>query len=68
MTSGVSGRRLTSLDFRIWNREGGNLGHSNIETLNLLTMRRVEEINAIDSARRLDEHIRTILERLKKAT
>jgi len=56
-------RRLAALGNRIWQSE--NPGTTDVETLNLLTMRRVEERSALQSTVRLQEHLVKILDRLQ---
>lgn len=58
-------RRIASLGIRIWDVEARGNATSDIEMLNLLLMRQVEENNAIASASALDAHIRKILIPLK---
>jgi hypothetical protein len=60
-------RRVASIGFRIWETKDQQQAREDIETLNLLAMRAVEEINAIASARTLEEHIRKILDRLDES-
>jgi hypothetical protein len=60
-------RRVASIGFRMWETKDQQQAREDIETLNLLAMRAVEEINAIASARTLEEHIRKILDRLDES-
>lgn len=57
-------RRVASLGYRIWDPTDQSKVRDDIETLNLLAMRSVEENNSIESAQTLQEHIRKILLRL----
>jgi hypothetical protein len=56
-------RRLAALGNRIW--QADDPGTADIETLNLLAMRRVEERNALQSAIRLQKLLQEILDRLQ---
>lgn len=59
-------RHLAGLGMRIWDvRDRDNIVND-VELLNLLTMRAVEEGNAIAAAQKLRNHIRKILARLEE--
>jgi hypothetical protein len=59
-------RQIASLGVRIWDVRDRESPLENVEMLNLLTMRAVEEGNSVISARALQDHIRDILSRLEK--
>jgi len=56
--------RIASIGDPIWNREDSDRIQSDVQVLNLLTMRQAEELDAIDSARRLEQHLEELLDRL----
>ena len=57
-------RRIAEIGDPIWNRADSSRISSDVHMLNLLTMRQAEENEAIESARRLKNHISKILNQL----
>ena len=57
-------RRIAEIGDPIWNQVDSERIPSDVHMLNLLTMRQAEEIEAIESARRLKNHISNILNQL----
>lgn len=54
-------RRIAEIGEPVWNRADPELVNADVQMLNLLTMRQAEEIDAIDSARKLEEHLVMLL-------
>jgi len=54
-------RRIAEIGEPIWNRVDPDLVQTDVQMLNLLTMRQAEEIDAIVSARRLEDHLLKLL-------
>ena len=59
-------RHLAGLGMRIWDVRDRDNVVNDVELLNLLTMRAVEEGNAVAAAQKLRDHIRKILARLEE--
>jgi hypothetical protein len=57
-------RRIAEIGDPIWNQADSERISSDVHMLNLLTMRQAEENEAIESARRLKNHISNILNQL----
>ena len=57
-------RRIAEIGDPIWNQVDSGRIQSDVHMLNLLTMRQAEESEAIESARRLKNHISNILNQL----
>ena len=57
-------RRIAEIGDPIWNQADSGRISSDVHMLNLLTMRQAEENEAIESARRLKNHISNILNQL----
>lgn len=57
--------RIAAIGEPIWDREDSELIQADVQQLNLLTMRQAEEIAAIESARRLEDHLSKLLRQLE---
>ncbi len=57
-------RRIAAIGDPIWNREDSDRIQTDVHMLNLLTMRQAEERAAIESAQRLEEHLRVLIGQL----
>ena len=57
-------RRIAAVGDPIWYREVSDRIQTDIHMLNLLTMRRAEEYAAIESAQRLERHLRVLIRQL----
>ncbi len=60
-------RRIAEIGDPIWNRTDSPRIQSDVHMLNLLTMRQAEESEAIESARRLKNHISNTLSQLESS-
>ena len=57
-------RRIAAIGEPIWDRPDAAIIQTDIHMLNLLTMRQAEENAAIESAQRLEEHLRVLIRQL----